>query len=47
MKTTSMETVSTGVFDKDEEHCLRSKDILKKSEDHIAPNGHHITRLLA
>ena len=27
MKTSSMETVSTGVLDKNEEHYLRSKDL--------------------
>ena len=28
MKTTFMETVSTGVLDKDKEHYLRSKDMM-------------------
>ena len=30
MKTTSMETVSTGVLDKNKEHYLRSKDKVEK-----------------
>ena len=33
MKTTSMETVSTGVLDKNKEHYLRSKDKAEKSYD--------------
>ena len=33
MKTTSMETVSTGVLDKDKERNLRSKDKAEKSYD--------------
>ena len=35
MKTTSMETVSTGVFDKNKEPYLRSKDKAEKSYDVI------------
>ena len=31
MKTTSMETVSTGVLDQNKEHCLRSKQIKPKN----------------
>ena len=33
MKTTSMETVSTGVLDKNKEHYLRSKHKAEKSYD--------------
>ena len=31
MKTTFMETVSTGVLDENKEHCLRSKDKAEKA----------------
>ena len=33
IKTTSMETVGTGVLDKNKEHYLRSKDKAEKSSD--------------
>ena len=35
MKTTSVESVSTGVLDKNKEHYLRSRDKAKKSNDEL------------
>ena len=42
MKTRSMETVSTGVLDKNKEHNLRSKDKAKKSYD-VLRHNHHVS----
>ena len=44
MKTTSMETVSTGVLDKNKEHYLRSKDKAEKVYDVSRHIGMHMSK---
>ena len=43
MKTTFMETVSTGVLDKNKEHYLRSKDKAEKTYDVSRHLGLHMS----
>ena len=45
MKTTSMETVSTGVPDKNKEHHLRSKDKAEKSYDALRHIQLHLSEI--
>ena len=44
MKTTSKDTVSTGILDKDKEHYLRSKDKAEKSYDVLRHVQLHISK---
>ena len=44
MKTTSMETGTTGVLDKNKEHYLRSKDKAEKSYDVLRHMQLHMSK---